>query len=79
MVMEYFNPSDPLIPKAHYGTSTSRVCPFETILSSSVSRKIPRHDEKGLHMMQVFRDRVIFAKVAESLDGGEWQLCFKIG
>jgi hypothetical protein len=74
MVMEHFSPKDPLIPKAHYRDlyQAGAALPNNFIVISS--RMIPRHDEKGLHMVQIFRDRVIFAKIAESLAGGDQRL-----
>jgi hypothetical protein len=62
MVMEYLNPRDPLIPRAHYrdlyNSSTALPCNFVVISS----REIPVH-EKDLQIMQSMRDRVLFGGI----------------
>lgn len=69
MVMEHFNPKDPLIPKAHYHDLYQARAALSNNFIVISSRKIPRHDEKGLHMAEIFRDRFIFAKITASLSG----------
>jgi hypothetical protein len=74
MVMEHFNPKDPLIPAAHYSDLFQATAALSNNFIVISSREIPRHDELGLHMMQIFRDRVIFGKVDANLFGGDQKL-----
>ena len=47
MVMEHFNPKDPLIPKAHYRDLYQAASALSNNFIVISSRKIPQHDEKA--------------------------------
>jgi hypothetical protein len=47
IVMEHFDPKNPLIPKAHYHDFYQAGAALSNNFIVISSRKIPRHDEKG--------------------------------